>query len=46
MLMPPQMSLGSAMWTTEPEKVWTILNILIDEGIPFVSSIVQNVVNI
>ncbi|KAI5120748.1 hypothetical protein M0805_007822 [Coniferiporia weirii] len=31
-------SLGSTWWTTEPEKVWAALDVLIELGIPFLFS--------
>lgn len=32
-----QVSFGSLWWSTEPEKIWAVLDILMERGIPFVS---------
>lgn len=34
---PVQISFGTVFWTTQPEKVWTFLDVLLDKKIPFVS---------
>ena len=33
---PSQISFGSIFWSTEPEKIWTFLDVLIERHIPFV----------
>ena len=30
-------SFGTIFWSSEPEKIWAVLDVLIEEGIPFVS---------
>lgn len=34
-----QISFGSLFWSTEPEKIWAALDVIIEKGIPFVSFI-------
>lgn len=31
-----QMSFGTIFWSTEPEKVWAVIDTMIELGIPFV----------
>ena len=30
-------SFGTVFWSSEPEKIWAVLDVLMEEGIPFVS---------
>ena len=32
------MSFGTVWWSKEPEKIWAVVDTLIEKGIPFVSS--------
>lgn len=32
-----QISFGSVFWSTEPEKIWTFLDVVMERNIPFVS---------
>ena len=31
------MSFGTVWWSKEPEKIWAVVDALIEKGIPFVS---------
>lgn len=32
-----QIAFGTVFWTSQPEKLWTIVDVMLDIGIPFVS---------